>query len=171
MWPYSWTHVGTPSHLGHMDRVAATMPSQAHAGAAQEAPNIGQWEGQDVPLVRPSSCTVKGGIPSSRRYLPTFHKVLGTVPVHIWSSSTRRHVGRHCRMLADVARIRAMCPRTLRNTTSGLASGSLLCLAASSRRCLWYALSVPTASAPSMNDSQPPLSADSRNSTNLLYYW
>ena len=72
MWPYSWTHVGTPSHLGHMDRVAATMPSQAHAGAAQEAPNIGQWEGQDVPLVRPSSCNVKGGIPSSRRYLPTY---------------------------------------------------------------------------------------------------
>ena len=72
MWPYSRTHVGTPSHLGHMDRVAATMPSQAHAGAAQEAPNIGQWEGQDVPLVRPSSCTVKGGIPSSRRYLPTY---------------------------------------------------------------------------------------------------
>ena len=54
-----------------MDRVAATMPSQAHAGAAQEAPDIGQWEGQDVPLVRPSSCNVKGGIPSSRRYLPT----------------------------------------------------------------------------------------------------
>ena len=72
MWPYLWTHVGTPSHLGHMDRVAATMPSQAHAGAAQEAPNIGQWEGQDVPLVRPSSCTVKGGIPSSRRDLPTY---------------------------------------------------------------------------------------------------
>ena len=72
MWPYSWTHVGTPSHLGHMDRVAATMPSQAHTGASQEAPNIGQWEGQDVPLVRPSSCTVKGGIPSSRRYLPTY---------------------------------------------------------------------------------------------------
>ena len=72
MWPYSWTHVGTPSHLGHMDRVAATMPSQAHAGAAQEAPNIGQWEGQDVPLVRPSSCIVKGGITSSRRYLPTY---------------------------------------------------------------------------------------------------
>ena len=72
MWPYPWTHVGTPSHLGHMDRVAATMPSQAHAGAAQEAPNIGQWEGQDVPLVRPSSCTVKGGFPSSRRYLPTY---------------------------------------------------------------------------------------------------
>ena len=41
MWPYPWTHVGTPSHLGHMDRVAATMPSQAHAGAAQEAPDIG----------------------------------------------------------------------------------------------------------------------------------
>ena len=72
MWPYPWTHVGTPSHLGHMDRLAATMPSQAHAGAAQEAPDIGQWEGQDVPLVRPSSCNVKGGIPSSRRYLPTY---------------------------------------------------------------------------------------------------
>ena len=72
MWPYPWTHVGTPSHLGHMDRVAATMPSQAHAGAAQEAPDIGQWERQDVPLVRPSSCNVKGGIPSSRRYLPTY---------------------------------------------------------------------------------------------------
>ena len=64
--------MGTPSHLGHMDRVVATMPSQAHAGAAQEAPDIGQWEGQDVPLVRPSSCNVKGGIPSSRRYLPTY---------------------------------------------------------------------------------------------------
>ena len=72
MWPYPWTHVGTPSHLGHMDRVAGTMPSQAHAGAAQGAPDIGQWEGQDVPLVRPSSCNVKGGIPSSRRYLPTY---------------------------------------------------------------------------------------------------
>ena len=72
MWPYPWTHVGTPSHLGHMDRVAATMPSQAHAGAAQEALDIGQREGQDVPLVRPSSCIVKGGIPSSRRYLPTY---------------------------------------------------------------------------------------------------
>ena len=55
-----------------MDRLAATMPSQAHAGAAQEAPDIGQWEGQDVPLVRPSSCNVKGGIPSSRRYLLTY---------------------------------------------------------------------------------------------------
>ena len=64
--------MGTPSHLGHMDRVAATMPSQAHAGAAQEAPDIGQWEGEDVHLVRPSSCKVKGGIPSSRRYLPTY---------------------------------------------------------------------------------------------------
>ena len=72
MWPYPWTHVGTPSHLGHMDRVAATMPSEAHAGAAQEAPDIGQWEGQDVLLVRPSSCFVRGGIPSSRRYLPTY---------------------------------------------------------------------------------------------------
>ena len=75
MWPYPWTHVGTPSHLGHMVRVAATMPSQAHAGAAQEAPDIGQWEGQDVPLVRPSSCNVKGGIPSSQRYLPNYLSV------------------------------------------------------------------------------------------------
>ena len=64
--------MGTPSHLGHMDRVAATMPSQAHAGAAQEGPAIGQWEGQDVPLVRPCSCVVKAGIPSSQRYLPTY---------------------------------------------------------------------------------------------------
>ena len=70
--------MGTPSHLGHMDRVAATMPSQAHAGAAQEAPDIGQWEGQDVPLVRPSSCNVKGGILSSRRYLPTYLPPTGT---------------------------------------------------------------------------------------------
>ena len=84
MWPYLWTHVGTPSHLGHMDRVAATMPSQAHAGAAQEAPDIGQWEGQDVPLVRPSSCNVKAGIPSSRRYLPT-------LPLACFESSWNRH--------------------------------------------------------------------------------
>ena len=79
MWPWPWTHVGTPSHLGHMDRLAATMPSQAHAGAAQEAPDIGQWEGQDVPLVRPSSCNVKGGIPRSRRYLPTYLAVCHAV--------------------------------------------------------------------------------------------
>ena len=90
MWPYPWTHVGTPSHLGHMDRVAATMPSQAHAGAAQEAPDIGQWEGQDVPLVRPSSCNVKGGIPSSRRYLPTYLQ-----------SSWRQDSGKRC--LSDSA--------------------------------------------------------------------
>ena len=73
--------MGTPSHLGHMDRVAATMPSQAHAGAAQEAPDIGHWEGQDVPLVRPSSCNVKGGIPSSRRYLATYLWVRGDAGV------------------------------------------------------------------------------------------
>ena len=102
MWPYPWTHVGTPSHLGHMDRVAATMPSQAHAGAAQEAPDIGQWEGQDVPLVRPSSCNVKGGIPSSRRYLPTYlrqwhaissrpHQSIST-PGHGFTCVHRRHV-------------------------------------------------------------------------------
>ena len=72
MWLYPWTHVGTPSHLGHMDRVAATMPSEAHAGAAQEAPDIGRWDEQDVPSMRPPSCIVKGGIPSSRRYLPTY---------------------------------------------------------------------------------------------------
>ena len=94
MWPYSWTHVGTPSHLGHMDRVAATMPSQAHAGAAQEAPNIGQWEGQDVPLVRPSSCLVKGGILSSRRYLPTYLPrtpvaILGLLGVCIYVPASR----------------------------------------------------------------------------------
>ena len=74
MWPYPWTHVGTLSHLGHMDRVAATMPSQAHAGGAQEAPDIGQWEGQDVPLVRPSSCNVKRRhpeLPKIPTYLPT----------------------------------------------------------------------------------------------------
>ena len=88
MWPYPWTHVGTPSNLGHMDRVAATMPSQAHAGAAQEAPDIGQWEGQDVPLVRPSSCNVKGGIPSSRRYLPTY--LMGPLQQR-WDSVTRHH--------------------------------------------------------------------------------
>ena len=105
MWPYSWTHVGTPSHLGHMDRVAATMPSQAHAGAAQEAPNIGQWEGQDVPLVRPSSCIVKRGspeLPKKPTYLPTsssrtsyfssgfhfrrgLHRVHNTQPGHTWA--------------------------------------------------------------------------------------
>ena len=72
MWPYPLTHVGTPSYLGHMDRVAATMPSQAPAEAAYEATELGQWEGQDVPLVRPSSCIVNRGIPSSRRYLPTY---------------------------------------------------------------------------------------------------
>ena len=78
---------------GHVDWVAATMPSQAHAGAAQEAPDIGQWEGQDVPLVRPSSCIVKGGIQSSRRYLPTYldlHTIVVTgnsvphLPLHTW---------------------------------------------------------------------------------------
>ena len=103
MWPYPWTHVGTPSHLGHMDRPAATMPSQAHAGAAQEAPDIGQWEGQDVPLVRPSSCNVKGGIPSSRRYLPTylysrnesggFPILLGSLP---FLGPTWLHLDRSC---------------------------------------------------------------------------
>ena len=72
MWPYPWTHVGTPSLLGHLNRLAATLPSEAPAGAAQKAPELGQCEGQDVPLVRPPSCNVKRGIPSSRRYLPTY---------------------------------------------------------------------------------------------------
>ena len=34
MWPYPWTHVGTPYNPGHLDWVAATLPSQAPAGAA-----------------------------------------------------------------------------------------------------------------------------------------
>ena len=34
MWPYPWTHVGTPSHWGHLDSLAATLLSQAPAGAA-----------------------------------------------------------------------------------------------------------------------------------------
>ena len=72
MWPYPRTHVGTPSHFGHLDRVATTLPSQAPPGAAEEEPELGHWEGQDVPLVRPSSCIVKGGILSSGRYLPTY---------------------------------------------------------------------------------------------------
>ena len=38
MWRYPWTHVGKPSHPGHLDRVAAILPCQ----------DIGQWEGQDV---------------------------------------------------------------------------------------------------------------------------
>ena len=67
MWPYPRAHVGTPSRPGHLDRVAAMLPSQAPAGAAKGAPDIGQWDGQDVPLVRPSICIVKGGIPSFRR--------------------------------------------------------------------------------------------------------
>ena len=95
MWPYPWTHVGTPSHLGHMDRVAATMPSQAHAGAAQEAPDIGQWEGQDVPLVRPSSCNIKGGIPSSRRYLPTYLTAIFDDAICVFYTSVRRRVAEY----------------------------------------------------------------------------
>ena len=71
MWPYPQTLVGTPPQPGHLDRVAVILPSQARARAAEEAPNIGQWGGQDVPLATPSSCTVKGSIPSSRRCLPT----------------------------------------------------------------------------------------------------
>ena len=96
MWPYPWTHVGTPSHLGHMDRVAATMPSQAHAGAAQEAPDIGQWEGQDVPLVRPSSCNVKEGIPSSRRYLPTYLRLVGATITIVYITPKQMKIMAKC---------------------------------------------------------------------------
>ena len=39
---------------------------------------MGQWKGQDVPLVRPSSFIVKGSIPSSQRYLPTYLQVKTT---------------------------------------------------------------------------------------------
>ena len=77
MLPYSRTHVGTPSNPAHLDRVAVTLPSQALAAAAQEAPDLGRWEGLDVPLVRPSSCAVKEGIPSSQRYVTTYlHSLL-----------------------------------------------------------------------------------------------
>ena len=64
--------MGTPSHLGHLDGVAAEQPSQAPAGAVEEAPDLGRWKGQDVPLLRPSSCIVKEGVLSSRGYLPTY---------------------------------------------------------------------------------------------------
>ena len=56
---------GTPG-LGGRNTV---FPSTC--GSGLRAPELGQWEGQDVPLVIPSSCVVKGGIPSSRRHLPT----------------------------------------------------------------------------------------------------
>ena len=74
-----------------MDTCGDTLPPGTHGpggrdnaftstcGAAQEAPDIGQWEGQDVPLVRPSSSNVKGGIPSCRRYLPTL-----PLPDQLW---------------------------------------------------------------------------------------
>ena len=68
--------------LGHLDWLAATLPSQAPAGAAEEAPDRGQWEGQDVPLVRPSPCIVKRGIPSSQRYLPTYLLTEERSPMH-----------------------------------------------------------------------------------------
>ena len=65
MWPYPWTHVGTASHLGHMDRVAATMPSQAHAGAAQEAPDTMTDSNTNRPesaalgrITRPHQCNI-----------------------------------------------------------------------------------------------------------------
>ena len=84
MWPYQWTHVGTPSHSGHLDWVAATLPSQSPAGAAKGAPELGHWEVQDVTLVRPSSCIVKEGIQSSQRYLPTY------LFVSVWKNMVRQ---------------------------------------------------------------------------------
>ena len=69
--------------------MAATLPSQAHAGAAGEAPDLGQLEGQDVSLVGPSSCIVKGFIPSSRRYLPTY------LPLKRMGSSRRQGLCSH----------------------------------------------------------------------------
>ena len=51
-----------------------------HTGGG--APDIGQWEGQDVPLVGPSSCIVKGAILSSRRYLPTYLARLHNIQPH-----------------------------------------------------------------------------------------
>ena len=72
MCPYPWTNVGTASGPGHLDRVAATLLSGAPAAVAHEACDIGQWEGQDVPSVRPCSCILKGGISSSGRHLPTY---------------------------------------------------------------------------------------------------
>ena len=59
------------------DTLAAGTPGPvgcdtAAAGAAQEAPDLGQWEGQDVLLVRPSLFVVKGGMRSSQRYLSTY---------------------------------------------------------------------------------------------------
>ena len=42
MWPYPWTNLGTLSHPGPLDRVAATLSSQAPAGAAYKAPDLRQ---------------------------------------------------------------------------------------------------------------------------------
>ena len=64
-------HMWKPFHPGHMDRVAAICLPKLMLERLSEAHDVGRGEGQDVPLVRPSSCNVKGGIPSSQRYLPT----------------------------------------------------------------------------------------------------
>ena len=68
--------------------VPATLPSQVPAGAAQQAPDVGQWQGQDVSLVRPFSCLVEGGILSSQRYLRTH-----LVPKRAVSSGRESAVG------------------------------------------------------------------------------
>ena len=68
MLPYPWSHVGTPSPPGHLDRVSATLSSRAPARAAQGAPELGQSEGQGVLFLRPSACIVKGGVPRMPSY-------------------------------------------------------------------------------------------------------
>ena len=108
MWPYPWMHVGTPSHPGHLDLVAATLPFQAPAGPTQGAPDLGQWEGQGIPLVRSSSCIVKGGSLSSRRYLPTYLDLHALRVVHTLHGDERQlqlNVGARCgkkEVVADV---------------------------------------------------------------------
>ena len=65
--------MGTPSNLGNLDRVGATLPSQAPAGAAYEAPDLGQWEGQDVPwLDLVPALSKEASQPTEDTYLHTF---------------------------------------------------------------------------------------------------
>ena len=51
------------------DTLPPGTPSRAPAGADPGAPELGQRQTQNVFMVRPSACIVKGGIPSSRRYV------------------------------------------------------------------------------------------------------
>ena len=79
----------------HTPAYAAGGHKAARRGPRQSAPELGQWEGQDVPLVRPSSCIVEGGIPSSRRYLPTYLPCPG--PQGCWAEACL--LTRCCRVL------------------------------------------------------------------------